>query len=206
MWWKMKKYFKCILQWCRKMQNNILKKYWRSGETSTDMETWQRDYLTGTGWVGTIFWVKRFYNRVIVARCTLRFSRPPLSGWLSTKPPFYAFPRFALFLFKSWLQYNNATLRKWNPSLSIYFMQRNFCISTEIFFQLELLLLAIETKSDTGKSLNVFITSPKCILPMFCKNWVGASSALICTLLEYLQFAGFYSNLFWMYVKVQKAQ
>ena len=70
------------------------------------------------------------------------------------------------------------------------------CISTEIFFQLELLLLAIETKSDTGKSLNVFITSPKCILPMFCKNWVGASSALICTLLEYLQFAGFYSNLF----------
>ena len=125
MWWKMKKYFKCILQWCRKMQNNILKKYWRSGETSTDMETWQRDYLTGTGWVGTIFWVKRFYNRVIVARCTLRFSRPPLSGWLSTKPPFYAFPRFALFLFKSWLQYNNATLHKWNPSLSIHFMQRN---------------------------------------------------------------------------------
>ena len=33
------------------MEENILKKDLRSGETSTDMETWQRDYLTGTGWV-----------------------------------------------------------------------------------------------------------------------------------------------------------
>ena len=110
-------------------------KYWRSGETSTDMETWQRDYLTGTGLVQK-FLSKPFQIGLMhFAGAQVRDVHwDPLA--LLRRDDFQ--PSLCLMLLQgSSLQF-------------FFFFKLNW--GWAISFQLELLLLAIETKSDTGKS------------------------------------------------------
>ena len=110
-------------------------KYWRSGETSTDMETWQRDYLTGTGLVQK-FLSKPFQIGLMhIAGAQVRDVHwDPLA--LLRRDDFQ--PSLCLMLLQG------------SSHRFFFFFKLNW--RWAISFQLELLLLAIETKSDTGKS------------------------------------------------------